>query len=138
MVSSRILASIFVAGLMFVMWQQYKQLGLQQTVIEMQQSNTQKLEDHLKDLVEQQTESANQVTELMFSQQNIQQNLSARNADIRRMQNDIKEIRDWANVPLPDAIIRMRSRPTITGTKAYGEAVSTSGAMRSDSGQSAE
>lgn len=126
------LAALLVCSVFVVMWQQYRQMGLQQRLMDVQTEVNERLISNLDNVVAVQEATADSVIELLQSQQSIQRNLSTRTTEIRRLQSEVSEIRDWADSPLPDAIARLRSRQGIAGATAYGAAVPPSGAVHTD------
>lgn len=131
----RALAGLLVCSIVVVMWQQYRRLDLQQQIMDAQTEVNQQLMGALAEVISAQESSAELVTGLLHSQQSIQRGLSARTSEIRRMQSEVSEIRDWADRPLPDAIVRMRNRPDITGAAALNSAVPAGSAVHADSNE---
>lgn len=80
-----------------------------QVVIDALWDNARRLESQRRALDEQQTELAHTA--------------SNRLEQIREIQRDDDNTKDWASTRLPDAVIRLRSRPAVTGTAAYRQSV---------------
>lgn len=51
----------------------------------------------------------------------IRATLHRRELTIRSLQRENDEMRQWAGVSLPDAVVRLREHPTYTGAAAYRE-----------------
>lgn len=62
--------------------------------------------------------------DLQQDQDRLRGDLSQREIEIRSLQHATEELQAWADQPLPDAVIRMRQRPAITGAAAYSEYMS--------------
>lgn len=128
----RVLSGLLVASVISVMWMQYQQLGTQKNLIQKYSEENESLQQGIDTMVNAYVTNNEKIEQVLMSQQRIQQNLNARQTEIRRLQNDVEEIRIWADVSLPDDIVRLRQRPTITGTKNYSSAVSASSAVHTD------
>ena len=76
--------------------------------------------------------------ELQRNQDGLRSLLSQREIDIRKLQNDTEELQEWADSPLPDAIVRLRQRPAITGSAAYSEYLSSHHPLHAIGEQSAD
>lgn len=72
---------------------------------------------------------------LRTTQNQLRQGLTEREHQIKELQRENAELRQWAHQPLPAAARRLRQRPTITGADAYRHWLSGSGAVRPASGQ---
>lgn len=57
-------------------------------------------------------------------QADLQRFLSNRETEIRRLQRENQELRDWADRPLPEPVARLRRRPALTGADAYRQHLS--------------
>ena len=66
----------------------------------------------------QQTEASNKkrLTQLQAERNRIVAKLTERESFINGLYHDNPDIQDWANTPLPDAIVRLRQRADTTGT----------------------
>lgn len=72
---------------------------------------------------------------LRTTQNQLRQGLSQREHQIKELQRENADLRQWAHQPLPAAARRLRQRPTITGADAYRHWLSGSGAVRAASSQ---
>lgn len=66
---------------------------------------------------------------LMMLQGDLRTGLAKREKQIEDLKNEIKELQEWADRPLPDAARRLRQRPAITGADAYRQWLSSGGAV---------
>ncbi|SPJ35255.1 hypothetical protein KSP9073_03313 [Kushneria phyllosphaerae] len=80
-----------------------------QVVIDALWDNARRLESQRRALAEQQTELA--------------RTASNRLEQIKEIQRDDTDTKDWADTRLPDAVIRLRQRPAVTGADAYRQSV---------------
>ena len=97
----RIAGGVLIILLVAVGWGQYRQIGLQRELIEKQEvaidtaiQNTEKV----LGIVE---KNDVLMTDLLMAQGQVNSSLIARQQEIRRLQNDIEEVREWANQSLP-------------------------------------
>tara|TARA_R110000851_G_scaffold333531_1_gene514905 strand:+ start:80091 stop:80513 length:423 start_codon:yes stop_codon:yes gene_type:complete len=132
----RIAGGVLIILLVAVGWGQYHQIGLQRELIEKQEvaidtaiQNTEKV----LGIVE---KNDVLMTDLLMAQGQVNSSLIARQQEIRRLQNDIEEVREWAKQSLPADIIRLRQRPATTGASGYGQSVSPGSAVRASAGES--
>lgn len=132
MTTIRTLAVVLCVSVLVVMWSQYQRLGSQQNLIELYQDTNEELRTSIETMVHAYADNSRQMQQVLVSQQRIQQNLSTRQTEIRRLQRDVEEIRVWADHPLPDAVIRMRQRPAVTGATNYGSTVPASDTVHID------
>ena len=119
----RLAFGLAVAGILVVLWGQYRQIGLQKQLIAAQAQATNDLRAGLKAIQDNGEKNRTQMAELLHAQQRVQTNLTARNSEIRRLQNDVQEVRDWARQSLPADIQRVLNQPAATGASGYGESV---------------
>ncbi|REC94877.1 LysB family phage lysis regulatory protein [Kushneria indalinina DSM 14324] len=80
-----------------------------QLVINALWDNARRLESQRRALADQQTELA--------------RTASSRLEQIREIQRENDEIREWAGTRLPSDVIRLRQRPAVTGADAYRQSV---------------
>lgn len=66
------------------------------------------------------------LNKLQADRDHIRSTLSNREIQIRNLQNENAEIRNWADIPVPAAIASMRQHPAITGADAYHQRLSGS------------
>ena len=64
--------------------------------------------------------------------------LAARTRTIERLKHENQKLRDWADTPLPDDIVRLRDRPALTGATAYRDWLSSSNSLPTASDSAAE
>ncbi|MCM2973504.1 Rz-like lysis system protein LysB [Larsenimonas suaedae] len=64
-----------------------------------------------------------QRTALAEQQSELERTASNRLDQIRELQRDNDEIRDWAGTRLPDAVIRLRRHDALTGADAYRQSL---------------
>ena len=124
MTTVRIIIGLAVAVMVAVLWGQYRQISLQHDLIAMQSDITDQLHRGIQDLQDAAAQTRDQMSDLLQAQQRVQSNLAARNNEIRRLQTDVQEIRDWADQPLPADIQRLLRQPAVTGAAGYGAAMS--------------
>ncbi|MBK4990220.1 LysB family transcriptional regulator [Pseudomonas sp. S36] len=66
---------------------------------------------------------------LLTLQGELRTGLAKREQQIEDLKHEIKELQEWADRPLPDVARRLRQRPAITGADAYGQWLSSGGAV---------
>lgn len=66
---------------------------------------------------------------LLMLQGELRTGMAQRERQIEDLKNEIKELQEWADRPLPGAARRLRERPAITGADAYREWLSGSSAV---------
>lgn len=86
-----------------------------QVVIDALWDNARRLESQRRALAKQQAEMA--------------RTASNRLEQIRGIQRDDTDTKDWAGTRLPDAVIRLRQRPAVTGAAAYRQSVRNADAL---------
>lgn len=64
--------------------------------------------------------------------------LQKRQRRIEELTRENEEFRRWAAAPLPDAVIRLRARPAITGGQSYREWLSENNALSAVGGGAAQ
>lgn len=69
---------------------------------------------------------------LRNQQAQLQQQLRQRERTIEDLKHENEELRQWADVPLPDAARRLRQRPAITGAASYYDHLSRSNAVHAE------
>ena len=77
---------------------------------------------------------ASQTRQLGEEQEAIRAALSQREIDLQGLQNEVAEIRDWADAQLPSGIAGLRERPAIIGSRAYAEHLSSRNAVQPGGG----
>ena len=103
----------------------------QEYIAELQEVNR-LLENQIDTVIDIYEGMALQTFELRGTQQAIGSQLTKQQEETRRLQNDVQEIKEWADTALPADIIGLRQRPAITGADLY-RSLSTSNAMRTQS-----
>ncbi len=122
----RIVAALVLAGVLAVLWGQHRQIGLQNDLIAAQAQVAAQLSTGIQALQDASTQTRAQMADLLQAQQRVQATLSTRSAEIRRLQTDVQEIREWADQPLPAGIQRVLQQPATTGAAGYGATVPAS------------
>ena len=59
----------------------------------------------------------------------LERTAGARLARIQELQHENDQLREWASTRLPDAVIRLRKRPAVTGADAYHQSVRDPGTL---------
>jgi|SRR5690625_682711 len=72
---------------------------------------------------------------LAKEQNDIRGSVSRHQQEVRRLQNEVESIKDWADTALPYAIASMRERPEITGAANYKDHLSARSTVRLKSEQ---
>lgn len=126
----RIGVGVLIVVMAAVGWGQYRQIGLQRELISRQDEAIQSTLESLNAVKGLAETSRDQMADLLTAQGQVQSSLSARQQEIRRLQSDVKEIRAWAEQPLPADIVRMRQRPAARGAGDYGKPMPPSGSVR--------
>lgn len=88
------------------------------------------LKTHLEAFTELNKKNNRQTIELLAAQQAVKHSLSAQQRETQRLQNEVQEIKEWADNALPADIIRLRQRSAFTGASAYSERLPSSDTMR--------
>ncbi len=74
--------------------------------------------------------------QLQHTNDNLRVASAVRQKDIQEAIREDEKAAGWADVPLPDSIIRLQRRPAITGAAGYQSFLSQSNAMHADGKQS--
>ncbi|OVZ81096.1 Rz-like lysis system protein LysB [Yersinia kristensenii] len=127
-------AALLVAGGV----QTYRLSEARQVVIDQQTAETASKNGQLITLAL--TANANNQAQAQLRQQvaSAEQLLAQRNNQIKRLYRENETLRQWADTPLPDDIIRLRQRPAFTGAADYrqwlseGHSVPVSGNQPAD------
>lgn len=125
------------AAAAFVAWLLWGKIEDKNALLASQREAVEDLRRGVEDLLELHQETALQMKSLMLEQKRVATHFASQQTEIRRLQSDVEEVRDWAGQPLPDDIVRLRFRGTITGSSGYGADVRTGDSLRAD-GSSAE
>lgn len=121
---NRVMPYLGIALLAFIAWTQHGTIAAQDTAITTLKDHAATVAAQLRKMNEAQDKADSNSRLLQMAQDNFRATLTQREIDIRRLQNDVQGIRDWADQPLPGAVIRMRQRPAITGSASYAEFLS--------------
>lgn len=73
-----------------------------------------------------------QTLDLLNAQQAVRKSLTAQQEQTRRLQNEVQEIKEWADSALPADIARLRQRPALKGASAYSERLPSSDTVRAE------
>lgn len=138
MTTLRIAALASLLALLFLLWQQHRQIGLQADVIALQKSVQQQLEAGLQTLADSSSKNQDRMRNLLAAQQQVQQDLATRNAQFRRLQADVEEVRDWARQPLPADVVRLLEQPAQTGARHPGAGLPAGDPVHAHGGQPAD
>lgn len=115
MTTLRIAALASLLALLALLWQQHRQIGLQNQVITLQEDARRQLQDGLQTLASTNQQNQRRMQDMLAAQQQVQSTLAARNAEFRRLQSDVEEVRAWAGQPLPADVVRLLRQPARTG-----------------------
>lgn len=113
------------ALLAWAVWSQHGTIAAQDTQISTLQTQAVAVAKRFGQINDAQAKAAQNTQDLQRSQDQLRGAFSQREIDIRKLQHDTKELQSWADQPLPDAIVRLRQRPAITGSAAYSEYLSS-------------
>lgn len=114
------------------MWLQFKRIDDLNSLVDMHEKTYAELQLSIDTMAEANRHNNEVFAKVLLSQQQIQQNLSARQNEIRRLQTHVEEIRAWADTTLPFDIVRLRKRPAITGADGFSASMSTSDTLHID------
>lgn len=135
MIWSKVLPYVAIAGLGVAVLFQAERIKTKDAELSGLARDNQKLLESVEQLHALQETHTQQITEMMDEQLRVAAAHSKQFEKITRLQNDVEEIRDWAGQPLPDAVVRMRNRATVTGSSAYDPGLSGSEAVPVEGGQ---
>lgn len=99
-----------------------EQIAVAQTTAERNLANT-------NELIATLTTVRDGQAKLLMLQGELRTGMAQRERQIEDLKNEIKELQEWADRPLPAAARRLRDRPAITGADAYRKWLSGSGAV---------
>lgn len=77
---------------------------------------------------------ASRTRAVQTEQEAIRARLSEREIEVQRLQNEVTEVRGWADSLLPAGITGLRQRPAIVGGAAYDQYMSSRDAVQSAGG----
>jgi len=123
--------AIAVAG-----WAMWRTIDAQGQTLQDQKRSIDQLVRAVHQVADLNRQQANEMESLLKAQQHVSRTLSNRTLEIRRLQDDVEEIRQWAGQPLPADVVRLRARPAVTGAHGYRESMPTGGAVRAERGGS--
>jgi len=92
-------------------------------------------EDTIEQLRDSQQRIAELYREAATAQANLERAASRRESEIRRLQRENQKLREWADLPLPDDVIRMRQRPALIGADDYRQYLSDAEPLHAAGGE---
>ena len=91
----------------------------------------------VESLQQQEREKLKQQAQLAAAQRTLENIAYSRLQKIQELQDEIDVLRQWAEQPLPDVIVRLRQRPAITGVDGYCKHLQHAGTLPIESSQCA-
>lgn len=116
----RIAPYAVIAVLLGALWFLADRNTTKDALLDAQVQINQGLIDNLEVLHDLHERHAEQIGALMDEQRRVAATHASQFSKLTRLQNDVEEIRAWADQPLPDDIVRLRQRGRGTGAAAYG------------------
>lgn len=113
-------------------WQSYQRASLQSAIAQEQKKQLQGMEQLLTSIQGHQAAINSQSGAILSQQAALRGTLAQRQAEFRKLEQHVQEIRDWSLGELPDTVQRLRERPAVTGAQAYHDAVRSSGPLHTD------
>lgn len=113
-------------------WQSYQRASLQSAIAQEQKKQLQGMEQLLTSIQGHQAAVNSQSGAILSQQAALRGTLAQRQAEFRKLEQHVQEIRDWSLGELPDTVQRLRERPAVTGAQAYHDAVRSSGPLHTD------
>lgn len=113
-------------------WQSYQRASLQGEIAREQKEQLQGLELLLSSLQDHQAVINRQAGAILSQQAALRGTLAQRQAEFRKLEQHVQEIRDWSLGQLPGSVQRLRERPAVTGAQAYHDAVRSGRALHTD------
>ena len=130
------LAIIVLLG--YAAWQSYQRASLQTEIAQEQKKQLLGLEELLNSIQTHQATINSQSGAILSQQAALRGTLAQRQAEFRKLEQHVQEIREWALGQLPDTVQRLRERPAVTGAQAYHDAVRSSRALHTDREQATD
>lgn len=121
-----------IALLVYAAWQAHQRASLQDKIVQDQTKQLQELEKLLGSIQEHQDTINRQAGDILTQQTALRGTLAQRQADFRKLEQNVQEIRVWSMGVLPDSIQRLRERPAVTGAQAYHDAMRAGRAVHAD------
>lgn len=119
-------------------WQSYQRASLQSAIAQEQKKQLQGMEQLLTSIQGQQAAINSQSGAILSQQAALRGTLAQRQAEFRKLEQHVQEIRDWSLGELPDTVQRLRERPAVTGAQAYHDSVRSSGPLHTDREQATD
>lgn len=113
-------------------WQSYQRANLQTEIAQEQKKQLLGLEELLNSIQTHQVTINSQSGAILSQQAALRGTLAQRQAEFRKLEQHVQEIRDWSLGQLPDTVQRLRERPAVTGAQAYHDAMRSSRALHTD------
>lgn len=128
---SRLIAALIILVLVVIvtwaLWQRSEAAEARADLAEQQLAESQQREQQHKLVInalwDNARRQANQRRALAQQQAALARTASNRLTTIEELQRENATLRVWANTRLPDAVIRLRSRPAVTGADDYHQSV---------------
>nr|WP_066632348.1 Rz-like lysis system protein LysB [Bordetella sp. H567] len=108
----------------WALWSQHGTIASQDTEIAGLKEHAATVSKRFGQIHDAQVVADQNTRDLQRGQDQLRGALSQREIEIRSLQHATEELQAWADQPLPDAVIRLRQRPAITGSAAYSEYLS--------------
>lgn len=121
-----------IAALLAAVWFLADRNAMKDALLDAQVQINQGLIDGLENLHDLHERHADQLGALMDEQRRVAATHASQFATLTRLQNDVEEIRAWADQPLPADIVRLRHRSALSGAAAYGADLPEGGALPFD------
>ena len=120
---------ILLAAIAMVIWQQQRIIAANQTALTAYQQLAERAEGLANQVITSSRRAAENSIQLQREQDGLRAALSQREIDIGALQNEVAQIRDWADSVLPAGIAGLRARPAITGLSEYHDYLSRRDAL---------
>jgi LysB family phage lysis regulatory protein len=129
-----VISALFVGALGLVIYVQRGSLVAASERVERAEQATRDRDGTIKTLTDTAAKDKKAAAKLQAARANIAATLTERENLIESLQHDNATIRSWADAPLPDAIARLRDRPTTTGADDYRQRVPSGDALPATGG----
>ena len=130
MLRDYVLLGVFFVSLFSVSFSFYNRAALHKERAEVLQKMKEDIEGKFKVFTGIYEKNQQQTKELMNAQQSISSHLITQQRETQRLQNEVQEIKEWADNVLPADIARLRQRPAFTGANAYSERLFSGDSLR--------
>ncbi len=118
-----------VACLAVFAWLQDARLQDKTTALATEQQRNQALHANISAINHNADRQASALASLANTTGAIRSSISNRDHTIRKLERENDTYRNWAATPLPDAAIRLRQRPALTGADAYQQHLSNADSL---------